>query len=141
MSQTIKQIADALGVSKTSIRKHLTPSFRAEHTTSDGGNTIFIDDEGCALLAQIFRKQPETIPETTENMVSGGVVALLQATIDTLQQQLQVKDLQIAELTETVKTQAASIQAAQALHAGTMQKLLPDATAPERRKWWHLWRR
>ena len=145
MSQTIKQLADALGVSKTAIRKHLTPDFRAAHTTHDGANIIWIDDPGCALLAQSFRKPPETTanqePETTGNQVSGDVVALLQATIATLQQQLDIKDRQIAELTETIKTQAASINAAQALHAGTMQQMLPDATAPEPRKWWQLWRR
>jgi hypothetical protein len=156
MSQTIKQLADALGVSKTAIRKHLTPDFRAAHTATDGGNAIWIDDQGCALIAQSFRKQPETTankePETAGNQVSGDVVALLQATITTLQHQLEVKDRQIAELTETVKAQAVSIHAAQALHAGTMQRMLPDADAadaqaedassPERpRKWWQRWRR
>lgn len=136
MSQTIKQLADALGVSKTAIRKHLTPDFRAAHTTNDGANIIWIDDPGCALIAENFRKRPETTanpePETTGTPVSGDVVALLQATIATLQQQLEVKDRQIAELTETIKTQAVSINAAQALHAGTMQQMLPgaDAAAP-----------
>lgn len=155
MSQTIKQLADALGVSKTAIRKHLTPDFRAAHTANDGGNTIWIDDPGCALIAKSFRKQPETTanqePETAANQVSGDMVALLQATIATLQQQLEVKDRQIAELTETVKAQAVSINAAQALHAGTMQRMLPDADAADNqaenakplerpRKWWQFWR-
>ena len=128
MSKTIKELADSLGVSKTAIRKYLTPEFRAAHTANQTGNSIVIDDEGCKLIAESFRKPPQTTanlePETTGNQVSGDVVALLQSTIAALQQQLEVKDRQIADLTETVKTQAASLQAAQALHAGTMHQMM-----------------
>lgn len=135
MSKTIKELADSLGVSKTAIRKYLTPEFRAAHTANQTGNSIVIDDEGCKLIAETFRKPAESFrkppqttanlePETTGNLVSGDVVALLQSTIAALQQQLEVKDRQIADLTETVKTQAASLQAAQALHAGTMHQMM-----------------
>lgn len=135
MSQTIKQLADSLGVSKTAIRKYLTPEFRAKYTANQTGNSIVIDDEGCKLIAETFRKPAESFrkppqttanlePETTGNQVSGDVVALLQSTIAALQLQLEVKDRQIAELTETLKTQAASLQAAQALHAGTMHQMM-----------------
>lgn len=135
MSKTIKELADSLGVSKTAIRKYLTPDFRAEYTANHTGNSIVIDERGCKLIAESFRKPAESFrkppqttanlePETTGNQVSGDVVALLQSTIAALQLQLEVKDRQIADLTETVKTQAASLQAAQALHAGTMHQMM-----------------
>jgi hypothetical protein len=48
--------------------------------------------------------------------------------IEILKQELDEKNKQIAALTETVKTQAISINTAQALHAGTMQQQLTNST-------------
>lgn len=161
MGKTIKELADELHVSKTAIRKYMTPEFRAAHTENQSGKAIRIDADGCKLIAESFRKPLQTTanqePQTTENQVSGDVVELLKATIDTLTAQLAVKDKQIAELTETIKAQATSLTAAQALHAGTMQQLLPsegieqviqeegkekeETEAGRPRHWWQFWRR
>ena len=54
-------------------------------------------------------------------------MAVLQATIDTLQGQLEVKDRQIEQLTSALVAAQQTAAAAQALHAGTMkQQLLSD---------------
>lgn len=60
-----------------------------------------------------------------------GVVAVLQATIDTLQGQLSVKDQQIEELNARLAEVSSALLAAQqtavaaqALHAGTMKQQL-----------------
>ena len=62
-----------------------------------------------------------------------GVVAILQATIDTLQGQLSVKDKQIEELNARLAEVSSALvvaqqtaQAAQALHAGTIRQQLTD---------------
>lgn len=134
--KTIKQLADELEVSKTAVRKYMTDEFRAAHTAITAGGIITIDDAGCKWIAERLQKPSKSTanhePETTENQVSVDMVKLLQSTIEALQQQLEVKDRQIAELTETVKAQAQSISSAQALHAGTMQQVLsePYAEAP-----------
>lgn len=137
--KTIKQLADELEVSKTAVRKYMTAEFRAAHIAITAGGVITIDDAGCKWIAERLQKPLKSTtnttnhePETTENQVSVDMVKLLQSTIETLQQQLEVKDRQIAELTETVKAQAQSISSAQALHAGTMQQVLsePSAEAP-----------
>ena len=60
---------------------------------------------------------PEQIPEAS-------VVSVLQATIDTLQEQLAVKDRQIEKLTEALMVAQQTGVAAQALHAGTIQQQL-----------------
>ena len=52
------------------------------------------------------------------------MVAVLQATIDTLQGQLEVKDRQIEKLTEALVAAQQTAAAAQALHAGTIQQQL-----------------
>ncbi len=120
--------------------------------------------------------QPETAPKSPEeNNVEQRLYATLQATIDLLQEQLRVKDQQIAtkdkqiaaqqeqltQLTAALEHTTTSLQAAQALHAGTMQQLgaaeqesVQDefadpvpATEPvqespaERRKWRWPWQR
>ena len=53
-----------------------------------------------------------------------GLRLVLQATIDTLQGQLEVKDRQIEKLTEALVAAQQTAAAAQALHAGTIQQQL-----------------
>ena len=149
MSKTIKQLADEFGVSKTAIRKRFTDEFRLKYvqTTSDG--SFQVSDEGCKLIAESFRKQAETIPETkqiaeTKFAKTGENPGLQQSldiqkeTIEFLkaqlivkdeqlraqQQQLSTKDEQIKQLTTAMENTTAALTAAQALHAGTMQEHL-----------------
>lgn len=146
--KTIRQLADELGVSKTSVRKYMNPEFRAAHTETLDGNIIVIDEEGCRKIAASIKKPPE-IPanentETPQNEASGDMIALLQTTIETLRGQLEVKDRQIAELTRLADQ-------AQQLHAGTIKQALPEGetaatvdVAPEasesaRKKWSWPW--
>ena len=85
----------------------------------------------------------------TENREVGGLVCVLQATIDTLQGQLEVKDRQIEQqaqtitrLTDALAAAQQTAAAAQALHAGTIQqqRLTGDAGAdqqePEQKRGW-----
>ena len=142
--RTIKELADALGVSKTAIRKYMNEEFRGNHVETDRNGVLTIDDEGCKLIAETMGIDLESAetnanqePETSEN--SGNIVipavvwALLEEQLRQKDEQLrakdaqlEAKDAQIADLTATVRTQAESLQAAQALHAGTMHQILPD---------------
>ena len=78
-----------------------------------------------------------------------GVISVLQATIDTLQGQLEVKDRQIEQqaqtitrLTDALAAAQQTAAAAQALHAGTIQQQLitgeagTDQQEPEQKKSW-----
>ena len=136
---TIKQLADELGLSKTAIRKKMTEEFRASYVTNDATGTMQISEEGCKLLREQFRKPAETIPETAENsrkQLPETPQTEVFALIEMLQNELKIKNDQITELnarlaettaalTETTK----SLQAAQALHAGTIQQqLLEEST-------------
>lgn len=55
---------------------------------------------------------------------SEAIIKVLQATIDTLQGQLEIKDRQIERQAITIENLSASLAAAQALHAGTIQQQL-----------------
>ena len=87
----------------------------------------------------------------TENCEVGDLVCVLQATIDTLQGQLEVKDRQIEQqaqtitrLTDALAAAQQTAAAAQALHAGTIQQQLLSGEAsterqsqePEQKRGW-----
>ena len=114
--KTIRQIADEIGVSKQAVfkkikREPLSTSLQGLTATVDGRLMVEVDGE--KLIKQAFS---EIAPSTTDNQLTGavdglvdapstknaektaevdGVISVLQATIDTLQGQLEVKDRQI----------------------------------------------
>lgn len=57
---------------------------------------------------------------------SEAIIKVLQATIDTLQGQLEIKDRQIERQAITIENLSASLAAAQALHAGTIHQQLTE---------------
>lgn len=108
--------------------------------------TIFYDDEGYTLVKSAFAdyhgtRSANSVTENTENTentldrnnAQTELIASLQKTVDTLTEQVTVKDKQIAELSEMLKGSQTSVEsltaaltAAQALHAGTMQTALTE---------------
>ncbi len=150
--KTIRQIADEIGVSKQAVfkkikREPLSTSLQGLTATVDGRLMVEVDGE--KLIKQAFS---EIAPSTTDNQLTGavdglvdapstknaektaevdGVISVLQATIDTLQGQLEVKDRQIEQqaqtitrLTDALAAAQQTAAAAQALHAGTIQQQL-----------------
>ena len=140
--KTIRQIADEIGVSKTAVSKQIA-NLGLRSDLRKNGNQFAIDKHQEALIKQAFSEKTQTEIENqsqtktqTENHEVGDLVCVLQATIDTLQGQLAVKDKQIAELNERLSECSAALlaaqqtaQAAQALHAGTIQQQLTDGAA------------
>lgn len=168
--KTIRQIADEIGVSKQAVFKKikhepLSTSLQGLTATVDGRLMVEVDGE--KLIKQAFS---EIAPSTTDNQLTGavdglvdapstknaektaevdGVISVLQATIDTLQGQLEVKDRQIEQqaqtitrLTDALAAAQQTAAAAQALHAGTIQQQLitgeagTDQQEPEQKKSW-----
>ena len=128
--KTIRQIADELGVSKTAVHKKIA-NLGLRSSLRKNGNQFAIDEQQEALIKQAFFEKTQTEIENqsqtktqTENHEVGDLVCVLQATIDTLQGQLEVKDRQIAKLTEALVAAQQTAAAAQALHAGTMKQQL-----------------
>ena len=121
--KTIRQIADEIGVSKQAVfkkikREPLSTSLQGLTATVDGRLMVEVDGE--KLIKQAFS---EIAPSTTDNQLTGavdglvdapstknaektaevdGVISVLQATIDTLQGQLEVKDRQIEQQAQTI---------------------------------------
>ena len=136
--KTIRQIADEIGVSKTAVNKQIA-NLGLRSGLRKNGNQFAIDEHQEALIKQAFSEKSQT-----ENHEVSDLVCVLQATIDTLQGQLEVKDRQIEKLTEALVAAQQTAAAAQALHAGTIQQQLLTGEAgadqqgqePEQKRGW-----
>ena len=149
--KTIRQIADEIGVSKTAVSKQIA-NLGLRSGLRKNGNQFAIDERQETLIKQAFLEKSQTEIENqtqtksqTENHEVSDLVCVLQATIDTLQVQLEVKDRQIEKLTEALIAAQQTAAAAQALHAGTIQQQLVtgDARADQQeqgsklsKRWW-----
>ena len=149
--KTIRQIADEIGVSKTAVSKQIA-NLGLRSGLRKNGNQFAIDERQETLIKQAFLEKSQTEIENqtqtksqTENHEVSDLVCVLQATIDTLQGQLEVKDRQIEKLTEALIAAQQTAAAAQALHAGTTQQQLVtgDARADQQeqgsklsKRWW-----
>jgi len=165
--KTIKQIADEIGVSKQAVYKRYKGKLHtvcAPYAHTEQG-VLYIEEQGETLIKQDFLQKEYSIGAHTdahtersngavpEQPQDSGIVAVLQTTIDALQEQLAVKDKQIeelnarlAEISSALVTAQQTAQAAQALHAGTIRQQLTsgdaaedpeEAPAEERRGWLH----
>ena len=177
MAKTIKEIADELGVSKTAVSKQIA-NLGLRSSLRKNGNQFAIENQQEKLIKMAFRKnkqreragenlvsdeQSQTKSQTTnanqsqtENHEVCDLVCVLQTTVDTLQEQLSVKDQQIRELNARLAECSTALlaaqetaRAAQALHAGTIQQQLSDGedraadsgpeeqAAPNKRRWFN----
>ena len=143
--KTIRQIADEIGVSKQAVYKRYKGKLYtvcAPYAHTEQG-VLYIEEQGETLIKQDFLQKECSIGAHTyahtersngavlEQSGNAGVVAVLQTTIDTLQGQLAIKDKQIEELNARLAEVSSALvaaqqtaQAAQALHAGTIQQQL-----------------
>ena len=188
--KTIKQIAEELGVSKQAVFKKikkepLSTSLRGLTVMVDGRLMVLVDGEKL-IKREFLKDKPSTTVNQVDGLVDGLVddsstrltgdargknelIAVLQTTITTLREQLEVKDHQLeakdqqlaakdkqieqleAVLTAAQQTAAAAQQTAtiaqqavagaQALHAGTMQQQILELEDGKQKKgWFRRWR-
>ena len=158
--KTIKQIAAECGVSEQAVRAWC----RRNHVAKDAKGSFAISESIKNAIyqhyhvverkevAQSAKASCETC-ETSEvhqnhitDAVSEAVIELLRKELDLKNEQLAVKDKQIEELNARLAESNAALvaaqqtaQAAQALHAGTIQQQLISGETeaePEEKKWW-----
>ena len=157
--KTIRQIADEIGVSKQAVYKRYKGKLHTvcapyAHTVQ---GVLYLSEQAETLIKQDFLQNDcsngahteRSIGAVPEQSQDAGVVAVLQATIDTLQGQLEVKDRQIEQqaqtitrLTDALAAAQQTAAAAQALHAGTIQQQLlteesgGEQQEPEQKRGW-----
>ena len=168
MQMTIRQLANELGVSKTTINKIIS-GLGVQHTIQKVGNKYLLSETQILQikmqLAQSEKSKTENLKSQTDNQKSKtqnlksqtndqksktenlksqidnqNLILILEKQLSLLNEQLAIKDGQIMDYREQIKfyqeqifmlTQSlhdatTALTAAQALHAGTIQKQLTE---------------
>lgn len=125
--KTIKQMAAALGVDKQRVYRYIRKNRISETHQSNG--VMYYDETAEMAITQHF----SDVDHINESHHKSHQTASINTVIDILKMELDMKNAQIKDLNERLaETTAAlvaaqqSAQAAQLLHAGTMQKQLTD---------------
>lgn len=128
-------------------REPLSTGLRGLTAVVDGRLMVSVDGE-TIIKSAFLESGPSTDRQPVDGLVDAPStkvdeeMAVLQATIDMLQEQLKVKDRQIEQqdqiisrLTDALVAAQQTAAAAQALHAGTMkQRLLSDEARDDQQK-------
>ena len=128
MEMTIKQLADELGVSKTTISKVVSGlgfngKLHKEEEKSQISQTLQTNEEE-KIQISLLEKQNAILQEQLS--ILNKQLWVKDEQIKLLQEQLIAKDVQIGQVTTAMESMATALTAAQALHAGTIQKQLTD---------------
>ena len=147
--KSIKQLADEIGVSKTAVRKQIE-NLGLRSSLRKTGNQFAISKPQEALILKAFMKDSQTKignQSETENIEVSDLLFTLQNTISMLQEQLNAKDQQIQMLNERLSDMTSALAAAQqtaaaaqALHAGTIQQQIEYKDKKEKALLWP-WRK
>ena len=154
MEMTIKQLADELGVSKTTVNRAVRKLGWKDELCKVGNRYIFSETQILQLKKKILESYGEEVQQSQQSQQSQQPYTILEKQILVLNQQLNIKDNQIKLLQEQLIAQSRQLQllqeqltakdnqigqitvamenlttaltAAQALHAGTIQKQLTE---------------
>ena len=135
MGKTIKQIADELGVSKTSIRKKID-NLGLRSSLQSNGNQFSINEEQEELIKTAFKGNKSQTKSETKTQTESETVSSL---ISILQEELARKDAQIENLQKLLDQE-------QQLHMHTKQQLqlleqkedIIEEPEPTKKKWWQF---
>jgi len=141
--KTVKRIAEEIGVSKQAVfyrikKAPLSEALRPYITKVD--DTLQVAPEGEAIIKEAFNLGAKEAPNVAKETITETLVDMLRLELEAKNRQIDVKDAQIAEqqtvikdLTAIIATKDAqvldlttSLNAAQALHAGTIQWQLSE---------------
>ena len=125
MEFTIKQIADEVGVSKTAVQKKIA-NLGLQKKLVKNGNKFLIDENTAKQVISAFKEN--NVNKNNNNEFANQNNNELLKVIEILQTELESKNRQIEDLTKALEHTTESLQASQALHAGTMQKQLSEGS-------------
>ena len=154
MEMTIKQLANQLGVSKTTISKAISALGLQGELKRSGNKYLLSDAQIECVKTQIENQKSQTTNEKSQIANQNALLEVLellnkqlsikddqireyQDQIRLLQEQIISKDKQIEQITAAMENTTAALTASQALHAGTIQRQLTEQinskenTAPE----------
>ena len=168
--KTMKQIADELGMDKQRVYRYIKRNNIAE-AYQEGG--VMFYDEAAEMLIKSNLSKNVTSDEANQSASESLQSTISETLVDLLKLELEAKNRQISEQQQTIDSLTsainsftsivatkdnqileltASLNAAQALHAGTIQRQLTENKPPgedvestveatqQKRKWWMFWK-
>ena len=133
---TIKQLANELGVSKTTISKVVSGLGFNGKLHKVGNRYMLSETQISQIKSQISQTDEEKIQVLLlekQNAILQEQLSILNKQLSVkdeqiklLQEQLIAKDVQIGQFTAAMESMATALTAEQALHAGTIRKQLTD---------------
>jgi len=166
--KTIKQIADEIGVSKQAIFYKINKeplSKELESLTSKENGVLMVSLDGEKLIKKSFigkttvKENDSLTPKENTSfdglLMAKNTIKILEKELEEKNKQLQNKDTlieqqqkNINDLTVALENTTKSLNAAQLLHAGTIQKQLVeevnlsknDNEIETKKKWWEFWK-
>lgn len=146
MNKTMKQMADELCIDKQKVYRFINRECIVE--VSQQGKTKYYDETAQTRIIEHFKANDVTSRNTSE-VNQTDYITLLMKQIETLendkewlQSQVAERDKTISDLTETIKSQAQSINAREHNElAETMQKALPEQTEKKQGFWARVFRK
>ena len=129
MEMTIKQLADELAVSKSTIGRAIVQLGFQDQLCKIGNKYMLSETQILQIKLQLSKDEEEKSLQANQEMQN----VILQEQLSILNKQLAIKDHQIkilqeqiGQLTTAMESMATALTAAQALHAGTIQKQLTE---------------
>jgi len=121
--KTIKQIADELHVDKQRVYRYIRKNHINEAHQKNG--VMYYDDAAETLIIQHFFKN-EVHHDALQTASLDAVINMLKSELEMKNDQIRELNARLAESNAALITAQQSAQVAQALHAGTMQTKLID---------------
>lgn len=157
MAKTIKEIADELGVDKQKVYRYIKKNHinEAHHEALQKNGVKRYSEAAEILIKQGFSGKSvsnEVHHEVLQNHINEAVFDTVSETlIDMLRKELEIKNEQIRDLNVRLAESNAALvaaqqtaQAAQALHAGTIQHTITDTISEDepskKKKGWKFWK-
>lgn len=138
--KTTKQIADELGATKQQVYRYIKRHHIAEAHQENG--VLMYDDATITLIKQGFLRvrfqSPEAHQSASKFEATETLVEMLRNELQTKNKQIEALTEQVSQLTTALASTTESLQASQALHAGTLKQQLE---APAEKKGVFSWLR
>ena len=132
LMKTIKQMADEIGVGKQQVYRYIRKNRISEAHQKNG--VMYYDDAVEAQVIQHFSENGLHQVKHSDALQSASldaVIEMLKSELDMKNEQIRELHARLAETNAALVTAQQSAHTAQALHAGTMQKHLIDSEAAE----------
>ena len=144
---TVQEFADVAGISKQAVYKALNNKLQPFVQLVDGKKML--QNKALHEVYGIEVDQRESQPNGNQSQPLETVIAMLQRELEVKNGQIEALQRQNELLTSALENTTSSLQAAQALHAGTMQQQLaaPEESAVEadeetgKKGWFGRWRK